>query len=148
MFRLLFRLFILIKRPMTLGVRAVIEDENGAILLVRHTYVNGWYFPGGGVEYGQTLLQALARELQEEVNIDDMGEAELFGMYLNRHFSKRDHVGVYLCRGWKRREPFVANREIAEAEFFSLDELPEDITDGTRRRLAEIFHDAAKTDIW
>ena len=148
MIRLLFRLYILIKRPMTLGVRAVIEDELGAILLVRHTYVKGWYFPGGGVEPGQTLIQALARELQEEVNIDDMGEAELFGMYLNRYFSKRDHVGVYLCRGWKRRKPFIANSEIAEAKFFSRDDLPEGITDGTRRRLAEIYNDVGKTDVW
>lgn len=148
MFRLLFHLYILIKRPMTLGVRAVIEDERGAVLLVRHTYVKGWYFPGGGVEPGQTLKQALARELQEEVNIDDMGDAELFGMYLNRHFSKRDHVGVYLCRGWNRHKPFVANSEIAEAEFFSLDELPKEITDGTRRRLEEIYQGVEKSEDW
>ena len=51
----LFHLYFLIRRPLTLGVRAVIHDrEANAILLIRHTYVPGWQLPGGGVEVGET----------------------------------------------------------------------------------------------
>ena len=51
----LFHLFFLIRRPVTLGVRAVIHDRAaGTVLLIRHTYVPGWQLPGGGVEIGET----------------------------------------------------------------------------------------------
>jgi len=130
---------------MTLGVRAVIEDSQGRILLVRHTYVKGWYFPGGGVENGQTLEQALAMELREEVNITNMGEVELIGIYRN---SKRDHVGLYRCRNWGGMGEFTANREIAEIGFFPRTELPPGTTKATLSRLAELFDGAAISKDW
>ncbi len=141
-------MYFLLKRPMTLGVRAIIEDDRARILLVRHTYTRGWYFPGGGVESGQTMEQALAMELREEVNIQKMGEAELLAIYLNRHVSRRDHVGLFRCRNWGERGEFQANREIAEIGFFSLDELPADINNGTLARLNEVYHGAKKTEVW
>lgn len=148
MLKKLFHLYFLLMRPMTLGVRAIVEDEQGRILLVRHTYVDGWYFPGGGVESAQTLMQALECELREEVNIKEIGEPELFGIYLNRHVSKRDHVALYLCRGWRGIGPFVANREIAEIGFFALDDLPDDTNKGTLNRLAEVYDGAGISQEW
>ena len=133
---------------MTLGVRAVVEDEQGKILLVRHSYVKGWYFPGGGVEAGQTLLQALARELHEEVNIGNMGPVELIGIYFNKHASVRDHVALYHCKDWSEMKEFSANREITEIGFFDLENLPDETTKGTRARLAEIYQGREKSEVW
>ena len=62
----LYRMYLAVVRPITVGVRAVLVRE-GQILLVRHTYQDHWYLPGGGVEKGETLIEALGRELQEEV---------------------------------------------------------------------------------
>lgn len=42
-------------RPLTLGVRAIVLNDAGELLLVKHTYLNGWYLPGGRVDKGETL---------------------------------------------------------------------------------------------
>ena len=74
----------LITRPMTLGVRAVVIDRDEEVLLVRHGYVSGWHFPGGGVEVGETCMEALARELKEEANVALEGAAAAAWRFLQR----------------------------------------------------------------
>jgi ADP-ribose pyrophosphatase YjhB (NUDIX family) len=136
----LFHLYFLLRRPMTLGVRAIVHDEAaGRLLLVRHTYVPGWQLPGGGVETGETAPDALARELLEEGNVELTGPAELISFHHNRRASRRDHVALYLVRSFRHLGPKPPDHEIAEAGFFPLDALPEGTTPATRRRLAEVF---------
>src|SRR5438128_1303607 len=89
-------------RAMTLGVRALVLDEAGRIFLVKHSYVVGWHLPGGGVEAGETLTQALARELREEGNIELTEPPQLYGFYFNSRDSRRDHVAVYVVRGFRQ----------------------------------------------
>ena len=86
---------------MTLGVRGLVIDARNRVLLVRHTYVEGFYLPGGGVESGETLVEALERELSEEANVLLDAPPELFGMYFNRRFSVRDHVALYVARAFR-----------------------------------------------
>ena len=63
--------------------------------LVKHTYVPGWYLPGGGVDPGETADAAMRRELAEEANIRVDGALELVGLYQNRELSDRDHVALF-----------------------------------------------------
>jgi len=134
---------------MTLGVRAAVFDADGKVFLVRHSYTPGWYLPGGGVEPGETMQAALARELMEEGGIALERPAELFGLYLNRQASPRDHVALFVSRAWRQeRAPKIPNLEIVECGFFAPDALPESATKATRLRLAEINEGRAVSAEW
>jgi ADP-ribose pyrophosphatase YjhB (NUDIX family) len=141
-------LYFRFARGMTLGVRAVVLDADNRVFLVRHTYVTGWYLPGGGVEVGQTFREALDMELREEGRIELTGEPVLHGVFLNNHVSIRDHVAVYVVRQFQQDRLPEPNREIAETGFFVLDALPHDTTEGTRLRLAEIFDGKPISATW
>ena len=146
--RRLLHLYWRFSRGLTLGVRAIAQDEGGRVFLVRHTYVPGWHLPGGGVEPGETALEALARELREEACIEITGEAQLHGVYFNRHASDRDHVLVYRVRDFRVLGAKARDREIAEAGFFAPDALPEGLTAGTRARLDEVAHGRTPSPLW
>ncbi len=126
-----------ISRGMTLGVRAVLLKDD-QVVLVRHSYLPGWHFPGGGVEAGESFHQAMVREAREEAAIELTGPADLFGVYRNGPANPRDHVALYVCRNWEQPVPPKPNLEIRACELFTLDGLPEDITAGTNARLLEI----------
>ena len=145
----LFHALFLMRRPMTLGARGVIYDAaRNTVLLIRHTYVPGWQIPGGGVEPGETMLEALTRELQEEGNIEISAPPRLLSLHFNRQASRRDHVAVYLVTEFRQTAPFVPNREIAEAAFFEIGDLPEETTPATRRRIREALQGAQVSPFW
>lgn len=135
-------------RPMTLGVRAAVLDPARGVFLVRHGYVAGWQMPGGGVDAGETLHDAMVRELGEETPIEAVGPAHLHGLFFNRYISNRDHVAVFVVRTFREGPPRAPNAEIQEGRFFALDALPTDITRGTRARLAEILDGAPISPFW
>jgi ADP-ribose pyrophosphatase YjhB (NUDIX family) len=141
-------LSFLMTRPMTLGVRGIVIDEGDSVLLVRHGYVSGWHFPGGGVEVGETCVQALARELEEEARVEIRGAPVLHGLFFNARPSRRDHVAVYVIRDFAVLGERAPDREIEEARFFARSALPEGATAGTRARLAEIFDSVPVRDLW
>lgn len=136
--RLLYRLhlsWLRLRPPVTVGVRTMIVDDKDRVLLVRHTYRPGWYFPGGGVKRWETLEEAACREAREEAGADPVRLERLVGVYANFMDSRSDHVALYLVREW-RTVP-MASAEIAEAAFFPMTALPDDATDPTRRRVDE-----------
>lgn len=146
--RKLFHLYFLVKRPMTLGVRVLVENQKGEVLLVRHTYVEGWYLPGGGVETHDTMAETAIKELREEVGFEVIGDPQLLGIYKNNSASRRDHVALYKVDQWREAEVFKPNREIAEIGFFGLDGLPDDITKGNLRRIREVYFDEPVSQYW
>src|SRR6187402_2737940 len=146
--RRIFHAYFLLVRGMTLGVRAVVLDADNRVFLVRHSYISGWYLPGGGVDLGETMEQAMRRELKEEGDIDLTGEAVLHGIFLNSHVSRRDHVAVYVVRQFKQDRLPAPNHEIVECGFYDPDALPADTTRGTRLRIAEVLHGEAPIATW
>ena len=138
----------LLTRPMSLGVRGIVIDAEDKVLLVRHGYVSGWHFPGGGVEVGETCLESLKRELEEEARIAIEGPPVLHGLFFNTQTSQRDHVAAYVVRSFRILGERPPDWEIAEARFFPRHSLPEGTTRATRARLAEIFDSAPLSERW
>jgi 8-oxo-dGTP pyrophosphatase MutT (NUDIX family) len=146
--RRIFHLYWRLARGMTLGVRGVVLDAEGKVLLIHHTYVTGWHLPGGGVEPGETLLEALQRELMEEGRIEVLATPDLHGLFFNSHVSRRDHVAVYVIRKFHQDRMPEPNHEISACGFFAVDALPEETTEGTRRRIAEVVHGQPAIPTW
>lgn len=141
-------LYSLFAEPKTLGVRGVVIDESDRVLLVRHSYISGWHFPGGGVKAGETVADALARELEEEARVALRGGPVLHGIFFNVRESRRDHIAVYVIREFAILGERAPDWEIREARFFSRTALPEGTTAATHARLSEIFDSAPLADLW
>jgi ADP-ribose pyrophosphatase YjhB (NUDIX family) len=139
--------YFALARGMTMGVRAACFDNEGRLFLVRHSYMPGWYMPGGGVERHETVLQALEKELREEGNLRMTARPELIHVYLNKAASNRDHVVFYRVTV-EQTAPRKGDWEIVECGFFPLDALPEDTSKATIRRLKEMEGDVARSHYW
>lgn len=125
-------------RGMTLGVRGVAVDANGRVLLVKHTYLHGWWLPGGGVERGQSCEEALAREMREEAGLIVGGRPVLLSVHSNERHFRGDHVLVYRIDRFTLTDR-TSRGEIADLGWFDPQALPEDTHRATRDRLAEVF---------
>lgn len=137
-----------IRRRMTLGARVAMLDGD-KVLLLKHTYVPDWHFPGGGIEPGETGAEAGSREMLEETGFEATGPLALLGFYHNLNDATvRDHVAVYVCRQFRQVRQFQPNHEIAAIGWFGPDDLPADVDPGTARRVAEILSAAEPAHRW
>ncbi len=135
-------------RGLTMGAQAAVLDDSRRVLLVRHGYRPGWHFPGGGVEKSETVGLALERELHEETGIILTAPPELFGLYANFGSFPGDHIALFVVRAWEQKHMPPPNREILEQRFFAAGAIPEDASEGTRRRIEEILGQIPRSDIW
>jgi 8-oxo-dGTP pyrophosphatase MutT (NUDIX family) len=135
-------------RGLTLGARGMVLDAEGRVFLIKHTYTEGWHLPGGGVEAGETLSDALARELSEEGNIEITGPPVLHGVFFHPIYSNRDHVALYIVREFRQTSVPQPNREILASGFFPVDALPPGTTKGTRARIAEVTEGRPAAECW
>lgn len=123
--------------PVRIGVRAIVLDPQGRVLLVRHAYgYEGWSFPGGAPHRREALAQTAAREVWEETGVRCQVK-RLLGVYDSFVEGKSDHVALFVC-ATEDTATQPASAEIAAAGFFDLAALPAGAASGARRRLAEM----------
>lgn len=122
-----------VTKPRTTGVRLLLIKED-KVLLVKHTYQDSWYLPGGGVEKGETFEVAAKREFSEELG-GQLKEFKLFGVYNNFYESKNDTIVVFLCNDFEFTGE--TDSEIESFQFFNIESLPEKISPGSRKRMDE-----------
>jgi len=128
-------------RPETpqVTVDAIIEMENGGIVLVERKYPPaGWAIPGGFVDPGESLLEAVKREALEETCLE-IEVLDLLHVYSRPWRDPRGDTvsAVYWCRG--EGEP-TGGDDAARAVVYKEDELPECIAFDHRDILQQFFH--------
>jgi 8-oxo-dGTP pyrophosphatase MutT (NUDIX family) len=146
LYRLQKRLWRIV-RPHTRGVKAMLFDEAGALLLVRNSYGRSdlWVLPGGGIKPFEAPDAAARREVREEVGCEAEGLV-LRSTHANGSEGKRDTVFLFVGRA--SGAPVPDGLEVAQADFFALDALPEATSPATRRRVDEHLGHRAADGRW
>jgi 8-oxo-dGTP diphosphatase len=103
-----------------LSVHAVITDEHERVLQLRATYGNlDWGLPGGALEPGETIHDALERECMEELGCEIV-VGSLTGVY--SHTALESHAFIFRCE-LTDGGPIVLSAEHSEFRYFPADEL-------------------------
>lgn len=131
----------------TRGVKAMVYDADGRLLLVRHAYGRSdlWMLPGGGIGRRETPAAAIRREVMEEVGCA-LGAVEPLGTFAARAEGRRDTV--HLFRAVTGDPPTIDGVELAEARFFAPAALPAAVSAATRRRIDEVAGTRPRDGRW
>jgi len=125
------------------GVRAILVDERGDVLLQLRTDLGRWGLPSGSVELEETAGQALRREVHEETGLDVL-EAEPMALYSGPsqrfRYPNGDEIQgfsiAFVVRKWNGT-PRPDGEEASQVRFWPLDALPEDMVEIHRNTLAD-----------
>lgn len=125
----------------TVTAGAIVFNDAGHVLLLKHRFRagSGWGLPGGFLEAGEQPLDALRRELREEIGME-IKDVEVFAA---RSFRKPRQVEVlFRCRA--NGSPQPQDMEIERAEWFSVNSLPQGLPKDQKLFIERAVADGAK----
>ena len=118
-------------------VDAIIEMNGGVILIKRKNPPPGWAIPGGFVDYGETLEEAVVREMKEETCLD-VNLIRQFHTYSDPGRDPRHHTVSTIFIATASGSPQAAD-DAKDIGIFTKDNLPEDIAFDHRQILEDYF---------
>ena len=116
------------------AVAAAIFNDNGEILLQKRKDVNKWCIISGHVEFGETIENAILREIEEETNVKAT-IVRLIGVYSSpgsQTYFYRNKTVQYITSYFEAKLteticPNFSNNETRELKFFNLENIPDDL---------------------
>src|SRR5215510_5436955 len=117
---------IILRPRFRMAVAALVFNEQGQVLLFKHTYRKlAWGIPAGGLEYGEQPIDGVVREFREETSMT-VEPQRLLLAHSSPYFR---HVSlVYLCKIIAGE--FKESYEISAIQYFDVDNLPPMLFDG------------------
>lgn len=137
-------------RPVLLvGAAILVVDSNNCLLMMKRADNKCWGIPGGSVEPGEEVESAAKREAFEETSLN-VGEMSLFGVFsgpeLFYKYPNGDEVynviDAYISRDW--RGEVMLNDEHTEYNWFSVNEIPEDVSPPIKPAIKKFMHSFSK----
>lgn len=125
-----------------LGAAAVIVDNQGHVLLVKHSYGRlNWELPGGGHENTEAIVETALREVREETGLQVAAE-RLTGIYCEASADRLFMHFVFVCqRQDETALPRASSPEITDCRYWPPAALPRPISDFTVRRIVDALSD-------
>ena len=124
------------------GVGAIIVDSTGRLFLARRgpqakNERGLWEFPGGSVEFGERLADALKREMREEYGIE-VEVRELLDVVDHILPDEGQHwvSPTFICTIVSGEPTVREAAKCTEIGWFAPDQMPDDLTQITRSNLA------------
>ncbi|WP_271078636.1 NUDIX hydrolase [Aurantiacibacter sp. MUD61] len=117
------------------GVALIGFDADDQLLLVRHSYgARKWAMPAGGIKRDENPEDGIRREIREELSVE-LSDLELVMEHKEQvpGQDRKHHVWVFTARVLEKPRPDM--REVIDARYFDLDDLPEPLEKRVRPRL-------------
>ena len=119
----------------TVGVFAIILDEENNVLICHRRDHDLWNLPGGGLEKGETVENAIIREVAEETGLEVVID-RITGVYSKK--DKNEVVFSFLCKIISGN--IKLNDEADQIEYYSLDNIPHNFSPKQAERLKDYFN--------
>ena len=121
-----------------IGAAAIILDNDGRILLVKHSYGKlNWEIPGGLSEQNESAEDTAKREVNEETGLN-VTVGRMTGVYYEP--ANDMHHFVFQCERDIDQNPKPSSPEITDCGYFLMDTLPRPMSDFTYQRIQEALN--------
>ena len=135
--------FVFYRNPVV-GVAVILLEENQVLLVrrARGKYKGAWCIPCGYVEWEEEIRQAACRELLEETGLE-VKVGPVYAVHSNFHDPQSHSVGIWF-RGQMEEGNLAPGDDVDAAEYFPLDQLPENLAFPTDRKVLSQLKREAK----